>query len=115
MLIKFKNIIWPLEHETVAIIIICMYIILLMKQKTKKSNICFFLFPFVIFQKITMPMEENKIVNEYTQDGSMDLKGKPVLRSKTGGWKACSFLVGSFYLSLSLFKITPLVFNILLK
>lgn len=47
-------------------------------------------------KKVTMPMEESKIVNEYTQDGSMDLKGKPVLRSKTGGWKACSFLVGSF-------------------
>ncbi|CAI8601845.1 unnamed protein product [Vicia faba] len=40
-----------------------------------------------------MPMEENNFVNDYTQDGSMDLKGKPVLRSKTGGWKACSFLV----------------------
>ncbi|XP_045808959.1 protein NRT1/ PTR FAMILY 5.2-like isoform X1 [Trifolium pratense] len=40
-----------------------------------------------------MPMEENKILNEYTQDGTVDLKGKPVLRSKTGGWKACSFLV----------------------
>lgn len=37
-----------------------------------------------------MPMEENI---EYTQDGTVDLKGKPVLRSKTGGWKACSFLV----------------------
>jgi peptide/histidine transporter 3/4 len=47
-------------------------------------------------QKNTMPMEENnKILNEYTQDGTVDLKGKPVLRSKTGGWKACSFLVGS--------------------
>jgi peptide/histidine transporter 3/4 len=27
-------------------------------------------------------------------DGSVDLKGKSVLRSKTGRWKACSFLVG---------------------
>ncbi|XP_048337253.2 protein NRT1/ PTR FAMILY 5.2-like [Ziziphus jujuba] len=30
----------------------------------------------------------------YTQDGTVDLKGRPVLRSKTGGWKACSFIVG---------------------
>lgn len=26
-------------------------------------------------------------------DGSVDLKGRPVLRSKTGRWKACSFIV----------------------
>ncbi|KAJ0967520.1 hypothetical protein J5N97_024437 [Dioscorea zingiberensis] len=30
---------------------------------------------------------------EYTKDGSVDLKGNPVLRSKTGGWTACSFVV----------------------
>ncbi|PKI41092.1 hypothetical protein CRG98_038620 [Punica granatum] len=30
----------------------------------------------------------------YAQDGSVDLKGKPVLRSKTGRWRACSFIVG---------------------
>ncbi|KAL6571398.1 hypothetical protein OROHE_003041 [Orobanche hederae] len=29
----------------------------------------------------------------YTQDGTMDLKGKPILRSNTGGWTACSFVV----------------------
>lgn len=34
------------------------------------------------------------ITIEYTQDGTIDLNGKPVLRSKTGRWKACSFLVG---------------------
>ncbi|GLJ37739.1 hypothetical protein SUGI_0766780 [Cryptomeria japonica] len=30
----------------------------------------------------------------FTMDGTVDLKGRPVLRSKTGKWKACSFLVG---------------------
>ncbi|GLJ37735.1 hypothetical protein SUGI_0766700 [Cryptomeria japonica] len=30
----------------------------------------------------------------FTMDGSVDLKGRPVVRSKTGGWGACSFLVG---------------------
>ncbi|WOL10641.1 hypothetical protein Cni_G19400 [Canna indica] len=30
---------------------------------------------------------------EYTKDGSVDLKGNPVLRSKRGGWTACYFLV----------------------
>lgn len=31
--------------------------------------------------------------DDYTKDGSVDLKGKPVMRSKTGGWTACSFVV----------------------
>ncbi|GKC72116.1 NRT1/ PTR family 5.2-like protein [Tanacetum coccineum] len=30
----------------------------------------------------------------YTEDGTVDLRGNPVLRSKRGGWKACSFIVG---------------------
>ncbi|KAG2285175.1 hypothetical protein Bca52824_044779 [Brassica carinata] len=32
--------------------------------------------------------------NVYTQDGTVDLYGRPVLASKTGRWKACSFLLG---------------------
>uniref|UniRef100_A0A0D9XKG8 Major facilitator superfamily (MFS) profile domain-containing protein n=1 Tax=Leersia perrieri TaxID=77586 RepID=A0A0D9XKG8_9ORYZ len=32
--------------------------------------------------------------DEYTQDGTVDLHGNPVLRSKRGGWKACGFVVG---------------------
>ncbi|XP_075648164.1 protein NRT1/ PTR FAMILY 5.2-like isoform X1 [Castanea sativa] len=31
---------------------------------------------------------------DYTQDGTVDLKGRPVLRSKTGRRKACYFIVG---------------------
>ncbi|XP_027188302.1 protein NRT1/ PTR FAMILY 5.2-like [Cicer arietinum] len=31
---------------------------------------------------------------DYTEDGTVDLKGRPILRSKTGRWKACSFIVG---------------------
>ncbi|KAL1826046.1 hypothetical protein ACET3Z_012824 [Daucus carota] len=31
---------------------------------------------------------------DYTQDGTVDLKGRPVLRSKTGRWRATSFIVG---------------------
>ncbi|MBA0725490.1 hypothetical protein Golax_022076 [Gossypium laxum] len=30
----------------------------------------------------------------HTQDGTVDLRGRPVLASKTGKWKACAFLVG---------------------
>lgn len=37
--------------------------------------------------------------DEYTEDGTVDLKGKPILKSKTGRWKACSFVVGTFLLS----------------
>lgn len=32
--------------------------------------------------------------HDYTQDGTVDIKGRPVLRSETGRWKACSFIVG---------------------
>ncbi|GJN30242.1 hypothetical protein PR202_gb18532 [Eleusine coracana subsp. coracana] len=38
-------------------------------------------------------MEKGEPVGEYTQDGSVDLRGNPVLRSKRGGWKACAFIV----------------------
>uniref|UniRef100_A0A453EQE4 Uncharacterized protein n=1 Tax=Aegilops tauschii subsp. strangulata TaxID=200361 RepID=A0A453EQE4_AEGTS len=30
---------------------------------------------------------------EYTQDGTTDLCGNPVIRSNRGGWKACSFVL----------------------
>jgi hypothetical protein len=39
-------------------------------------------------------IEEKGSVEDYTQDGTVDLQGRPVLRSRTGRWKACSFLVG---------------------
>lgn len=32
--------------------------------------------------------------NGYTEDGTVSLHGNPVLRSKTGGWKACPFILG---------------------
>ncbi|PIN06340.1 H+/oligopeptide symporter [Handroanthus impetiginosus] len=38
-------------------------------------------------------MEEEKGSDGYTQDGTVDLKGNPILRSKTGGWTACFFVV----------------------
>ncbi|XP_050204817.1 protein NRT1/ PTR FAMILY 5.2-like [Mercurialis annua] len=37
---------------------------------------------------------EEKVHSDYTEDGTVDLKGQPVLRSNTGRWKACSFIVG---------------------
>lgn len=30
----------------------------------------------------------------YTQDGTVDLRGNPVLRSNTGRWRATSFIIG---------------------
>lgn len=45
--------------------------------------------------------EENGLSYEgdqvYTEDGTVDLKGRPVFRSKTGRWKACSFIVGNVF------------------
>jgi len=52
-------------------------------------------------------MEEGRVVSEYTKDGTVDLKGKPILKSKSGGWKACSFVVG---ISLSHYKFYMVIF-----
>ncbi|KAH6810004.1 peptide transporter 3 [Perilla frutescens var. frutescens] len=38
--------------------------------------------------------ERGPVGGDYTQDGTLDLKGRPVLRSTTGKWKACYFIVG---------------------
>lgn len=35
------------------------------------------------------------VSEEFTQDGTVDLKGRPVLRSKGGRWTACFFIVGT--------------------
>lgn len=40
-----------------------------------------------------MAGEEENGQDRYTQDGTVDLKGNPILRSKRGGWTACSFIV----------------------
>jgi peptide/histidine transporter 3/4 len=42
-----------------------------------------------------MEVVDEKRQDDYTQDGTVNLQGKPVLRSKTGGWKACSFIIGT--------------------
>ena len=31
---------------------------------------------------------------EWVKDGSLDVKRRPVLRTKSGGWKAASFILG---------------------
>lgn len=36
----------------------------------------------------------SNVAQYYAQDGSVDLKGNPVLRSQRGGWFACYFIVG---------------------
>ncbi|XP_021732593.1 protein NRT1/ PTR FAMILY 5.1-like [Chenopodium quinoa] len=38
-----------------------------------------------------MDLETN--TKDYTNDGTMDLRGRPVIASKTGKWKACAFLL----------------------
>lgn len=36
---------------------------------------------------------EGGVEDDYTKDGTVDLKGNPVRRSKRGGWNACFFVV----------------------
>ncbi|GLJ42407.1 hypothetical protein SUGI_0878700 [Cryptomeria japonica] len=40
-----------------------------------------------------MAVEPNR-GQEWVNDGSVDIKGRPVLRAKTGGWKASLFIIG---------------------
>ncbi|XP_059446733.1 protein NRT1/ PTR FAMILY 5.2-like [Corylus avellana] len=40
-----------------------------------------------------MALVGEAVGDEYTQDGTVNLKGKPVRRSKSGGWTACWFIV----------------------
>ncbi|KAG6593824.1 Protein NRT1/ PTR FAMILY 5.2, partial [Cucurbita argyrosperma subsp. sororia] len=51
-------------------------------------NFIFFLF---VSRDLVMAIEG--VADDYTQDGTVDLKGNPVRRSKRGGWKACSFII----------------------
>lgn len=41
-----------------------------------------------------MAEEGGKGSGELTRDGTVDLRGRPFVRSKGGGWRACSFIVG---------------------
>ncbi|EFJ30917.1 hypothetical protein SELMODRAFT_231062 [Selaginella moellendorffii] len=35
------------------------------------------------------------LTSEFTKDGSVDLLGRPSVRRKTGGWRACPFILGN--------------------
>lgn len=38
---------------------------------------------------------QNENSDLHTGDGSVDIHGKPVLRSNTGNWRACPFILGN--------------------
>ncbi|KAI3806090.1 hypothetical protein L1987_21982 [Smallanthus sonchifolius] len=38
--------------------------------------------------------DEKRGGDDFTQDGTSNLKGKPILRSNTGKWRACYFMLG---------------------
>ncbi|GMP92704.1 hypothetical protein CsSME_00042813 [Camellia sinensis var. sinensis] len=38
---------------------------------------------------------QNESSGLYTGDGSVDIKGQPVLKSNTGNWRACPFILGT--------------------
>ncbi|KAJ7546235.1 hypothetical protein O6H91_08G031400 [Diphasiastrum complanatum] len=39
--------------------------------------------------------EESSDKDIYVKDGAVDLKGRPSIRSKSGGWRACPFILGN--------------------
>lgn len=49
--------------------------------------------------------------DDHTQDGTVDLKGRPVLRSNTGRWTACSFIVGNGVIVKSIYKYVYMILN----
>lgn len=45
---------------------------------------------------------QNEDSGLYTGDGSVDVKGKPVLKQNTGNWKACPFILGDLLFTMFL-------------
>lgn len=39
----------------------------------------------------------------YTKDGTLDHKGNPADKTKTGTWKACPFILGTCFASLLIY------------
>lgn len=51
----------------------------------------------------------------YVEDGTVDLHGNSVLKSKTGGWKACPYILGTIDTFLLLPRVQFSVFENLRK
>lgn len=49
--------------------------------------------------------EEEEDEDEYTMDGSVDIRGNPASKNKTGGWIAASLVLGTSSLSFFSFSI----------
>ncbi|KAK7260533.1 hypothetical protein RIF29_26659 [Crotalaria pallida] len=43
---------------------------------------------------VEAPLLQGERSKQYTGDGSVDLKGKPILKKNTGNWRACLFVLG---------------------
>jgi hypothetical protein len=56
--------------------------------------------PNMMFYCFTVLYSQNEGNGLYTGDGSVDFKGKPVLKKNTGLWKACPFILGDQYIVL---------------
>ena len=51
--------------------------------------------------------------DDYTKDGTVDLRGNPVRRSQRGRWKACAFVIGIIIISLNFrYNIYMLNYNV---
>lgn len=45
--------------------------------------------------EVEEPLLQDEESKRYTGDGSVDFKGRPVLKQNTGTWKACPFILGN--------------------
>lgn len=50
--------------------------------------------PFLFPELTSLCGYQTCTLGPYTGDGSVDIKGKPVLRHNTGNWRACPFILG---------------------
>uniref|UniRef100_J3MHG1 Major facilitator superfamily (MFS) profile domain-containing protein n=1 Tax=Oryza brachyantha TaxID=4533 RepID=J3MHG1_ORYBR len=46
-------------------------------------------------QEHAVALLQPKVGEAYTTDGSLDIDGNPALKHRTGGWRACRFIIGT--------------------
>lgn len=70
----------------------------------KKVVFCFVIWLFILFLKDERGQQHTFLEDErgeqHTGDGSVDFKGRPSIKHKTGNWKACPFILGMHFFTL---------------
>jgi hypothetical protein len=65
-----------------------------LQNKTKQYIVVAAIYLMIWHTKYSHFQESNQLT--YTGDGSVDFSGNPVVKEKTGRWRACPFILGDF-------------------